>query len=205
MVQGGKLKSSGANLLPRTSENCFTRGETCFKSGDPRVNVNPFSSMLHLVFMRSHNGLATKLKAINPDWTDQKLFDVAKKINGAVYQKIIYEEWLPLVLGQKMANDILKSSEEAEIIPGVSNEFATAGIRFYNSMMPGDIRNQSVLHAKQKLFDLKDTFYRPQPNTESTHFLLDTLTSALKQRAMAMDSSYVDDVSNRISSDYGLS
>lgn len=102
--------------------------------------------MLHTIFLRSHNSLAMKLKKLNPHWTDDKLFTFAKKINTGIYQKIVYEEWSKVVLGGDLTNEILSertSSRNHRDSNRVSNEFATAAIKFYNTMMPGDLYKAS--------------------------------------------------------------
>lgn len=118
-----------------------TMDTVCYKAGDSRVNVNLYVTSLYTLFLRLHNRLARHFKKENPSWNDQNLFEAAQKTNIAIYQKIIYEEWLNVVLGTEDANRInTATSSGEEISESVSNEFATAGIRFYYSMMPGDLK-----------------------------------------------------------------
>lgn len=140
----GLLKTSKQLTLPLNEDpkHCLHHGpnETCYKSGDTRVNINPYVTTLYTIMLRSHNKIAKKLRHLNEHWMDEKIFQTARKINSGLYQKIVYEEWLPVVLGENIANQINAEKFTATNIPnGVSNEFATAGIRFYNSMMPGDL------------------------------------------------------------------
>lgn len=55
---------------------------------------------MHTIWLREHNRLVTLLKEINPLWNDDRLFFEARKIVGAVMQRITYGEWLPVVLGE---------------------------------------------------------------------------------------------------------
>ena len=54
---------------------------------------------MHTLFMREHNRIATQLANVNPSWSDDKLFNEARKILLGVYQHIIYNEHLPVLLG----------------------------------------------------------------------------------------------------------
>lgn len=110
----------------------------CYQSGDPRVNSNPYSAALHTVFLRSHNKIASTLSRRYHHWNDEDLFYMSRVLNTIIYQRIIYEEWAPVVLGQEVASKILETNDGIRI-NRVSNEFATVGIRFYNSMFPGDL------------------------------------------------------------------
>nr|KAG5707123.1 hypothetical protein BaRGS_011834 [Batillaria attramentaria] len=69
--------------------------------GDNRVSVFPGLTSLHLVFHREHNRLADKLAEVHPDWTDEKLFQEARRLNIAQLQNFVYEEFVPAVIGRK--------------------------------------------------------------------------------------------------------
>ena len=43
--------------------------------------------------------IASELQKENPTWNDEQLFQEARKLNIAEYQSIIYNEWIPDVLG----------------------------------------------------------------------------------------------------------
>lgn len=214
----GQLKSSDHDdnsdheCLPIASDddphNCVHRTTTniCYRSGDSRVNLSPYVTTMYTIFMRSHNRIARALSTENPGWKDEKIFRQARRINAAIYNKIIFEEWAPVLLGDKVAGhingeDFLNVNRNGE----VSNEFATAGIRFYYSMMPGDLevernvfygsttnsisRNESATET----LELKTVFYRPR-NLATSDELERIMRAILNQSAMAMDSGYVDDV-----------
>lgn len=112
----------------------------CYRAGDSRVNVNPYVTTLYTIFLRAHNRIAKELAKEHPTWNDSQLFAYARRINIGIYQKIVYREWLNVVLGLTSASVINANATICNFDTMVSNEFATAGIRFYYSMMPGDLK-----------------------------------------------------------------
>lgn len=112
--------------------------------GDSRVNINPYVTTLYTIFLRSHNRIAAELKRTK-SWKDERLFDTARRINTAIYQKIVYEEWARVIVGKDVMDGIMEPFHSSRVAtPAVSNEFATAAIRFYYSMMPGDLSLERV-------------------------------------------------------------
>ncbi len=119
--------------------------------------------------MRSHNQIAQKLNNLNPHWDDEKIFNTSRKINTAIYQKIIYSDWSDVVFGSKFTSEVInKKIVDGEYIKNfktqqVSNEFATVGIKFYNSMLPGDlfeVPDENALYLTGKhsnIIDASDT------------------------------------------------
>merc|ERR1739848_703876 len=74
--------------------------------GDSRGDVHPAFTMLHVIFLRNHNILAEKLKNVQPDWNDERLYQEARKINSAIFQHITYTQFLDALLGEP--NDIVQ-------------------------------------------------------------------------------------------------
>ena len=211
-----------SSLLPKTLEDfCYISNEnsTCYHSGDSRVNANPFVTVMYTMFLRSHNQIAQKLKRMNPKWNDNQLFGVTKAINIAIYQKFIYNDWANVVLGKRLALEIRSKNNDHDgkqyRSDKVSNEFGAAAIKFYNTMLPGDLLSHqddpnrilsrsseniidadrdSVNQKRKELLKLQDSFYKPR-DLNRNHLLDQMMNAILRQNAMAMDNSYVDDLS----------
>jgi peroxidase len=118
--------------------NVHTSG--CFLSGDERVDQNAFLTAMHTLFLRLHNHIASVLKDKNAHWNDETLFQEARRITIALYQNIIYTEFLQILLGQETMRKFGLNSLESGwswnyddyLYPNNFNEFATAGFRLHN-------------------------------------------------------------------------
>ncbi|MDP2228475.1 MAG: peroxidase family protein, partial [Moraxellaceae bacterium] len=87
----GKLKINADGTLP-----------TEFISGKPVTGFNENwwvgLSMLHQIFTKEHNAIASMLKQKYPGRSDQWLYDRARLINSALMAKIHTVEWTPAVI-----------------------------------------------------------------------------------------------------------
>ncbi len=67
--------------------------------GDGRASEQPGLTVIHTLFMREHNRLADNLRNLNPHWDDERLYQQARKILNGAYQHVLYNEFLPRILG----------------------------------------------------------------------------------------------------------
>lgn len=141
--QGGQLKTSEGDLLPYndgTLENDNPREENptdLYVAGDVRVNENAVLASLHTLFMREHNRIAIQLAQVHQNWSDDRLFQRARQLNIAQYQAIIYNEYLPSLLGEHTLSDYF--GYDPEVNPGISRTFSTAAFRFGHSQLSPEI------------------------------------------------------------------
>ncbi|XP_071989277.1 myeloperoxidase-like [Engystomops pustulosus] len=107
----------------------------CFVAGDSRSNEQPMLTALHTLFLREHNRLAKELRKLNPRWSGDRLYQEARKIIGAVLQKVTYKDWLPLLLGDETSKELppYKSYSE-DVDPAVANVF-TIGFRMGHTLV----------------------------------------------------------------------
>ncbi|XP_050705444.1 thyroid peroxidase-like [Eriocheir sinensis] len=111
MLTDGKLRGTpnplrGKLLLPTEQENheCQAPSGRCFIGGDTRASEQPGLTALHTLMMREHNCVAGELKRLNKHWSDEQLFQNARRIVTAINQHVTYNEWLPRVLGWNAVN-----------------------------------------------------------------------------------------------------
>ncbi|KAK3606296.1 hypothetical protein CHS0354_037972 [Potamilus streckersoni] len=135
-----------------------------WRIGNPRGNENPFLLSFGILWFRWHNYIANDIATKHPDYTDEEVFNEARKFVIAHHQKIVMYDWLPLWLGLdesgNSTNEIpsynlsdSKNSYDPNIHPGISQEFQTAAFRFGHTLVtPGSwIRNNNCQFKKLKL------------------------------------------------------
>ena len=98
---------------------------------------------MHTIFVREHNRIADFIKTNNPTWTDEKVFQEARRFVSAEMQHITYSEFLPKILHNFFMTFLdLKpkalgyfSGYDTTIKPMIRNAFATAAFRFGHSFL----------------------------------------------------------------------
>lgn len=71
-----------------------------YYTGDLNVNQNLAIALFQNLFLRFHNHLAQELQTLNPYWSDEQIYQEARKIMGAIVQIITYDQFLPILLGK---------------------------------------------------------------------------------------------------------
>ncbi|XP_012259672.2 peroxidasin-like [Athalia rosae] len=174
---GGLLNTQRKNLpMPsRAPENC--RGSNpafpCFFSGDARINENPGIALMHVLFLREHNDIATQLQSINPHWNDETLFQEARRIVIAELQHITYNEYLPAILGEsavdrwnlRLRTNGYFGGYEPTRDATLSNAAASVGLNFVAAITPKTldlVDTRSPKSVKSGERTLLSSFYAPQ-------------------------------------------
>ncbi|MGE3106888.1 MAG: peroxidase family protein [Phycisphaerales bacterium] len=133
---GGRLATSAGNMLPFNTAGLPNAGgpsPTFFLAGDIRANEQTGLTAMHTVFMREHNRLADAISAANPGWSDEQVYQKARKIVGAEIQAITYNEWLPALTGGNGLGSY--SGYDPTQDGSVNTAFATAAFRIGHSML----------------------------------------------------------------------
>ncbi|XP_015600692.1 uncharacterized protein LOC107270313 isoform X1 [Cephus cinctus] len=222
VFHGGLLKTEirqGRSMMPTTTDRsrfCDIRSpsEVCYKGGDVRVNQNPHLVVLQTLLVREHNRLAEELSKLNRHWSDEQIFQEARKIVIAEYQHITYHEWLPVVLGKQYCKkhrlipieSIMTTDYNSRVNPAVINGFATAAFRFFHSMVDGNLdlcpMDRSIAHSLR----LSNHYFRPQIVERSNNFD-DLVRGFVTQPMMAPDRFFDSELTEylfRSRNEYGL-
>lgn len=68
--------------------------------GDPRTNQNPALLTLSILFFRWHNTVAQRIQRENPRWTDEEIFQRARRVVIATLQVSVILDKVILYFGQ---------------------------------------------------------------------------------------------------------
>ncbi|VDM96647.1 unnamed protein product, partial [Onchocerca ochengi] len=150
----------------------------CFNAGDERNNEQPGLTAMQTLFLREHNRIATSLSNINSHWSDEKIYLETRRIMGAKVQHIVYNQWLPIVLGSE-------ATEKYDLVPRkigyyhgyddkcdatMAHEVATAAFRFGHSLIRNVFpRMNAEYQEKADGLDLKTSF-----NNVTFYYTLET-------------------------------
>ncbi|GMS94937.1 hypothetical protein PENTCL1PPCAC_17112 [Pristionchus entomophagus] len=155
--------------LPRTRSDLRCRNGDCFDGGNGRMNLLPSSAALHTLWMRHHNNLARELKVVNPHWSDEIVYQEARRIVIAQIQHITYSSFLPILLGREAMSryDLIPrsfgfdSSYDMKLEPTTLNEFAAATGLFFSSLVPQQLGTVSVNGSVARERSIADAFGDP--------------------------------------------
>lgn len=159
-------------VLPPDEQNpdCVpgAKEELCGKGGDVRAAEQPGLTGIHTLLVREHNRVASSLSLINTDWTDDQLYHETKKIINAVYQHILYNEFLPILLGERVVEDFglgvgnhyPYTGYDDTVDATVVVVFAAAAFRFGHSFVPETLFRYNAKHeAVYPALPLKEAFF----------------------------------------------
>ncbi|CAB3380635.1 Hypothetical predicted protein [Cloeon dipterum] len=181
-----------------------------FKLGNPRGNENPFLLTFGIVWFRWHNVLAKVLKKNHGNWSDEKIFNEARKWLIATHQSVVMYEWLPSWLGQQLDN---YTRYDPSVDPQIDHFFQTSAMRFGHTLVvPGvymrDYAENGCKVIKEKrVVRTCQFFWRPQEpmllNVSSSNIRkegdIDRLLMGMaSQLSEAEDHAIVEDLRGRV-------
>lgn len=150
-VIGAKLIAGGAgDVLPSYFEVAAQRGMTVEEvqailgttflnlppealgsqaaTGDERANQTTSLTVHHTIWHRNHNWHVEQLASQNSDWSQEQLYQAARALNEADFQHVVYNEYLPKLLGQNALSEY--TGFKADVDNSIINEWTTVAFRF---------------------------------------------------------------------------
>jgi len=205
----GRLATSVENYLPRseTDFGCSANFDLqCFVGGEDRASENLALTSVHTLWMRSHNNLADGLRSRHRNWNDEQLYQEARKINLALMQHVIYNEWLPVIVGQ---DDALKprtsgyfNGYDNKVDPSLANEFGVAAFRFGHTLIRNSLDRYNLNHQNiNSVVELSSIIFDVTEATNTSGGLggLEKIfMGLLEQPTSKFDSSVVDTLQNHL-------
>ncbi|XP_030587776.1 dual oxidase 1 [Archocentrus centrarchus] len=195
---GGRLMWSAAD--PSTGE---AGPQGLYVLGNAWANENVFTAAEGIIWFRYHNYIASKLHTDHPEWSDEELFQNARKTVVATLQNIAVYEWLPAYLPGKELPPY--PGYQKFVDPGISPEFQAAAIRFGITMAPpGVYMRNKTCHFREVIgidgststaMRLCNSFWKRQDvNMNKSQDVDDLLLGMASQIAEREDNIVVEDL-----------
>uniref|UniRef100_A0A4W3IEX4 NAD(P)H oxidase (H2O2-forming) n=1 Tax=Callorhinchus milii TaxID=7868 RepID=A0A4W3IEX4_CALMI len=211
---GGRLASGSDRLLPKQSEGLVRLWKFADPStgqhglqglddfGNARANESPFLRAESTIWFRYHNYLADQFQTRNPSWSDEDVFQNARKWVIGTFQHILFDEWLPAFIGQSVPE---YTGYKKHVDPGISPEFQSAAMRFISSMVPPGVymRNKNcqfrnvtnVYGSSSPALRVCNNFWsRANPNLKLPQDVDDLMLGMASQIAEREDNIVVEDL-----------
>ncbi|XP_025198953.1 peroxidase-like [Melanaphis sacchari] len=148
----GKLKTQeidgqefGVQVARNGSKFCSGRNNVtyCFDRGDPRNNQHFGLILYEETFLRFHNLVADLLHKLNPDWSDEILYQESRRFIIALEEIIVYRDYLPILLGKEYCESVglslskdIKTMYDPSIMPQLAVEFSGGSFRVTHNVVP---------------------------------------------------------------------
>ena len=110
----------------------------CYVAGDIRANEHISLTMMHTIWVREHNRVVAELARLNPSFGDRPLYFLARHLIGGIMQKIVFEDYLPEVLGRQTVEELILggfAGFDPHVDPRIPNAYATAAFRYGHSLI----------------------------------------------------------------------
>ena len=165
--KGGRLKTSGDNLLPLNTGGLANANDAhifpdkdLFLGGDVRANENVELTAIHTLFVREHNLLAGAISSANPSLNDEQVFQAARRVVVGELQVITYREFLPALLGPNALRPYRGYDPDEN--PGIATEFSTAAYRIGHTLINDDVELlDNDANPVDQALALAETFFNP--------------------------------------------
>lgn len=205
----GKLRTSVGNLLPFNTttgelndpvdpnaphmDNENPMNDKLFVAGDSRANENLLLTAFHTLFLREHNRLCDIIIAEHPDWTDEQLYQYARKINSGYIASIVFDEWLP-VMGVDLP---AYAGYNSSLNPNITNVFSVAAFRMGHTLLNSQVirMDNEGNTIPEGNITLQNSFFNPLEviNAGGLNPLFKGMATQTEQD---MDCKVIDDVRN---------
>lgn len=166
--------------------------------GDVRGNEQPVLLALHTLFLREHNFQAGRLAKQNRHWNDECLYHAARSIVEAEFRHIVFDEFVPALLGEPLPH----AAANYSCSPEISAEFSGAAYRLHTLVSEHLAAYNTTTGALLERVRLCDTFFNNA--FLDAHGVGALLLGQIKERSEAFDLKLVDSLRQRLFPDEGV-
>ena len=156
----GHMKTSAGDNLPIDPQSGM------FMAGDVRAQENPDLTALQTLFVREHNYQVDQLHKEHPNWSGDKLYEMAKAITTAEMVNITYSEFLPHLLGKDAIDPY--HGYDPTVDARITEEFEGAAYRFGHSIVSDEISAISNIGAFTSEQTLAESFFEDPATFNAT-------------------------------------
>lgn len=205
-MENGKLKHQSSDILDFNTKEVTNLNllngprDKMLVSGDNRVNVQPGLIALHTLWSREHNRICDELlqQPGYENMDDETLFNYARTLARAKWQKIVWTEFLPTVIGLEEYKKLGEyKGYNSSIKVGIFNEFGTAAFRFGHSqvgnIMPRLDENWTMIGSGH--LSLRDAYFNPGRVIREGG-IEPLIRGMMVQKAQRVDLQFADSVRN---------
>lgn len=190
MTSDGSLPRNSLTDLPIILRNAPDLNNSLFAAGDIRANENPVLTALHTAFALEHNRICDLLIEDLQDTpfrslsrSDRWLYNQARKLLIGEMQNIVYEEFIPLMLGPNAMPAY--RGYRSQVDPDIAVAHSTASYRFGHSGVVNDLTIKDKRGVPKRVL-LNAVFFNPAKYTE--YGIEAWLDAAASKRAEKIDS-----------------
>lgn len=190
---GGRLRVEDGALPPHAAGSSTARSV-----GDTRGNEHPVLLALHTLFVREHNTQARRLEARHADWNDECLFNAARTIVEAEFRAIVFNEFVPALLGAPLPPPRFNATCSVEI----AAEFAGAAYRLHTLVNEELVAYNATDGRRLDALALRDAFDRNE--FLERHGVGALLLGQLRERSERFDAHLVDSLRQHLFPAHGV-
>lgn len=208
---------TGRQLLPHDTglNGCAGVNEAagifCGKAGDGRAAEQPGLTALHTLFLREHNRIAQQLRTLDSTLSATDVYQKARKILGAEWQHISYNEYLPLITGKDLytSKNLAPSATyayDANTDASILNLFAAAAFRYGHTLVPFELDrvNANFRRAGIDKIQMNEAFFNASYiyDTSIKDGAVDSILRGMaSQSATTVDNDFADALINNLFGD----
>ncbi|KAI0559212.1 hypothetical protein FGB62_163g058 [Gracilaria domingensis] len=188
-----RLKVSPNDLLPLNTDGFVNSPNTSpafFIGGDTRVSETPMLTVMHTIWVREHNRLCGLIEETFDEFSAEDQYETVRAINIAQFQKIVYNEWIPAILGSITLSTY--TGYKPSVNPTISLEFTTAAFRLGHTLVGTDVTridsSGAVLDPlpAEKMFFLPSSFFTDNELEDFVRGATRTLAQEFDEKAVSI-------------------